>query len=235
MSRFLAKLAFGFSSVLFISIMAGNAFADGIVLVGSDPCFPAGVGRGCGSDRSPHILTIQGHPSASGAVSYSASGDIRSGDWQRGSNTRTMTLAEAGITNANSLRLYFDINEPNGQNRTPVTVMSLVLTAYNDAGQSVFSSSLVNGPLELDQLGSGQGRSDYVFILDAAAAARLAAVFSSGLHIGLSATITNTQGGPESFFLGNGGVSALPEPATMSLFGVGLAGLVGAVLRRRTL
>jgi hypothetical protein len=219
---------------------AQDARADGIVFAGPDPCFPAGVGRGCGPDRAPHVLSIQSQGNSSdatGAVARSSSGDVRTGDWQRGSNTQTIALTEIGLTNASNLAIFFDINEPNGQNRSTVTLNSLVLTAYNSAGTAVFSASLISGPLTLDQLGNGQGTSDYVFTLDAAAAARLQAAINAdpNLFLGLAASVSDAQGGPESFFIGNrtGAPEPIPEPATLLLLATGIAGVTAKVRRRR--
>ncbi|HWW76139.1 MAG TPA: PEP-CTERM sorting domain-containing protein, partial [Pyrinomonadaceae bacterium] len=232
---------FGCAALFFVALTAGQARADGIMYKGPDPCFPAGVGRGCGPDRAPHVLTLQQHGTEDGAVgrSTSTSGDVRTGDWQRGSNTQTVTLAQIGTTNAGDIEIYFDINEPNsGQTINTVTLNSLVLNAYDSAGNNIFSASLLPGTVpdggNLSQLGSGQGHSDYVFGLDPAAAARLQAAINAhpDLRLGLSANISSAQGGPESFFIGSA-PAAVPEPTTMFLFGTGLAGLAARARKRR--
>jgi hypothetical protein len=229
------------ATLMLMLALHGAAKADGIVFQGADPCFPAGVGRGCGADRAPHVLSLQSPGSSTheqGAVSRSSSGDVRTGNWLRGSNTQTVSLTEIGTTQASNIRIYFDINESLGQNRNNVTLNSLILTAYNSAGQAVFNASLAGVPQNLVQLGAGQGHSDYVFGLDAAAAARLqAAIAANGgnLRLGLSADITGAQGGPESFFIGSApnSVAAVPEPATMLLLGSGLAGVAANLRNRR--
>jgi hypothetical protein len=232
------KLLLTSATFIAVLVLHSAAKADGIVFMGPDPCFPAGVGRGCGPNRAPHVLSLQSPGSSTheqGTVGRNASSDVRTGNWLRGSNTQTVSLTDVGTTNAGNLRIYFDINETNGQNRNNVTMNSLVLTAYNSAGQAVFSASLIATPQTLQQLGNGQGHSDYVYGLDRAAAARLqAAIAANGgnLRLGLSADITGAEGGPESFFIG-AAPAATPEPATMFLLGTGLAGVAANVRKRR--
>lgn len=239
MSRLLAKSVFSLAALLLIGLSAGSAYADGIVFSGPDPCFPAGVGRGCGPDRAPHVLSLQSPGSSTtetGAVgrSTSSSSDVRTGDWLRGSNTQTVSLSQIGTTNAGQIQIYFDVNEPNGGGVSNLTLNSLTLNAFDTAGNNVFSASLLGGPLTLQQLGNGQGHSDYVFTLDSAAAARLQAAINAhpDLLLGLSGSVTNAQGGPESFFIGSA-PAAVPEPATMFLLGTGLVGVAAKVRQKR--
>src|SRR2546423_881446 len=157
MSRLVTKSIFSLAALFFVVLAAGSASADGIVFAGPDPCFPAGVGRGCGPDRAPHVLSLQNHPTEIGSVgrSTSVSGDVRTGDWQRGSNTQTVSLSQIGTTNAGNIRIFFDISEPNGGNVNTVRLDSLVLNAFDSAGNNIFSASLVGAPLTLQQVGNG--------------------------------------------------------------------------------
>ncbi|MDQ1589520.1 MAG: hypothetical protein QOG71_147 [Pyrinomonadaceae bacterium] len=239
MRHIFSKFTLSLAGFLFLSLSASSAYADGLVLLGTDPQHPCGVGRGCGDARAPHVLSIQNHTSASGAVGRSVSSpntDVRTGDWLRGSNTQTVSLTEIGATQASDIRIYFDIIEPNAGTKSDVTLNSLVLTAFNAQGVEVFRASLVNPGQNFEMVGNGQGTSDYTFGLDAAAAARLQAAIAANpnLRLGLIASVSRADGGPESFFIGaENSPAAVPEPATMILLGTGLAGAAASVRRRR--
>lgn len=242
---------------------AGTASAQtnggGLLYGGVDNTRPAGVGTVF------TLLSLQSPGSsdvAAASVSWDGSGDVRVGDWTTGSNTQTRTLGEVGFTSASDLsglRLLFNINEPNGNgpNTDPFVSIApgdLTLYAYSASGAQVFSAGFGGSALQLLETGNGIGTNDHYFTLDADAVNRLASVYSADLRIGLSARITDAQGGFETFSLGkvatsggdggDGGVgggggpvtppsNAIPEPGTLALAAVGALPVLGGVLRRR--
>jgi PEP-CTERM motif-containing protein len=228
--KVLSKISLALAALAFIGMTSGSAYADGIVLVSPDiqklvPPLAA--------------LNLQHHGKStteSGGVRYTGSGDQAFGDISAGPHQHTVSFTELGLARASDLRVLININEANGGNKAPITIDSLVLTAYDQNGNSVFTASLL-GPVTLNQFRHGQGaNSDFALGLDAEAAARLQAALDQNpaLRLGLSASLSNVDGGPERFLYGGANTTGpVPEPATIVLFGTSLAGLAGAVRRRR--
>src|SRR2546423_2318830 len=144
--KLLSKLIVGSAVLVFIACSSGHAYADGIVLV------------------SPNIqklvpplaalnLQHQGHNTAeAGGVKWNGSRDVDFGDISAGPHQHTVSLTDLGIGRASDLRVLLNINEANGGDKAPITVDSLLLTVYDQAGNAVFSADLINGaPVTLDQ------------------------------------------------------------------------------------
>src|SRR5713226_5384522 len=173
--KLFSRINLSLAALAFIGVTSGSAFADGIVLVSPDiqklvPPLAA--------------LNLQHHgnnTTESGGVSFTGSGDLAFGDLSAGPHQHTVSLTDLGVGRANDLRALLNINEANGLDKAPITIDSLVLTAYDSGGNVVFSASLVNGaPITLDQFRHGQGaNSDFAFGLDAEAAARLQAAMDA--------------------------------------------------------
>src|SRR6266849_3896402 len=160
------------AAILTISFACTSAYADGIVF-----------GAPNHSKLVPPLAALNlqhhGHNSTeSGGVRFNGTGDVSFGDISAGPHQHTVAFADLG-TSATNLQILLNINEANGQNRSSLTIDSLVLTAYDSSGNTVFSTSLASA-LTLDQIKGGQGaNADYAFGLDSEAAARLQAALAA--------------------------------------------------------
>ncbi|MFS0758375.1 PEP-CTERM sorting domain-containing protein [Noviherbaspirillum sp. 1P10PC] len=203
--------------------------------------------QGTGLGAVNTILTLNSPANSTtetGTVSWSGSAATTTGDVPNGaSQFGTPTLGSLGVTSPSSLRIVFNPNEP--ANASSLTLTDLSLRIFGPSGGNALFTSNPFTALPLDATDRGIGNAGFVFQLTADEIARASSAFGSANNrIGLSATINNVQGGPDTFFAVNfaagggggtgnegGGGNAVPEPSTVAIFGLGLAAL--GFMRRR--
>ena len=229
MRNLFRSLSLGAAAVLFVALAGGQARAD-IILLPGESAPHGGVGH-----TPESILSIQSPKNtadAFGRVAWNGSRDVITGEIaKQGEHSKTLTFAQAGITNAGQLRIFMDIEDPDND----LILHEMTLTAYSSDGSTIlFEGSFTAGPQFFSEIGGGQGHGDYVFGLDATQAARLQAAFEAdpNLRLGLFARTSDDTGSFTNFKLGQG-PEPIPEPMTMLLFGTGLAGVAAKVRRRR--
>lgn len=206
---------------------------------------PAGTvslsGTGIGTVST--ILTIHDNDGTeAGEVRWTSSGNVATGNVV-GPNvqTKTQLFGDVGISSAADIRIIFNASEPSGGS---IQLDDLVLNIFAPDGTLLFTSGAF-APIFLADTEPGTGKSGFAFQLDVAQAALANPYVVAANRIGLSAETSMAQGGLETFFILRGagvppcdpavevcGPQEIPEPGTLALLGIGLAG-AGAMSRRR--
>ncbi len=189
---------------------------------------------GTGLGAVSTILTIQATGRAmggpeSGSVTWNGSADVTGGpDVKTGaSQTLTRTIGSLGLTDAGQIAIVFNADQPSGG---PITLSDLHLIIDSPSGTQLFDSGSFTS-VDFASTQNGIGKSGAVFVLDSTQvqAANTAGAFgNSSNRIGLSASATPGNGGPETFFVSKVDV---PEPASLAILGGSLFGF--ALLRRK--
>jgi PEP-CTERM motif. len=231
-------------------LFCGQAAFASIILV--SPTQFSGTGLG----TVPTILTIQDNPTEVGCIGFTGAGstfnsagvcggsaaDVKTG----ASQTQLQPLSAAaggGITTASDFAFIFNANQPAAG---PITLSGVQVAFYNSMGGFLYESSGLDCSASptgctFPTTFSGTGNSGFEFQLNSAQqlAATKAGAFSSASNlVGLSASVTGSAGGPETFYLvnanpGGGTISSVPEPSSILLSAAGLLLLLSSAITRR--
>lgn len=240
MTKFTSRLT---KTLAAMGMVAAASSSHALVLAGSGDF----QGTGLGAVNTVLTLTSPANTSnESGSVTWNGTTSVLTGDTLTGnSQSSTPTLGSLGVTSPSALRIVLNAAEP-GNDNTAITVNDLALRIFSPTGATLFTSDAFS-TLNLNATQAGIGNSGFVFQLTAAEIARANSAFASTNRIGLSASLSNATGGPETFFAVNfaggaggggtgtgtgGGGNAVPEPGTVAIFGLGLAAL--GMMRRRS-
>ena len=231
------------ATLLSLGLLASavGARADSIVFDGALDI----TGFGFGSN--PRALTIQSHgpgtnseqgcvaPGASGLISGSSAcapaDGLVGGDEAPPINfpkQAAPTLSSLGIVSADEIGILFDGVQPQNANNATVTITDLTFKLYNGT-TLVYSVSQSFSPLATNP---GNGTSDYLFSLDAAAQASVNALLLSNIDYSMaldsSISFPNQSAGPDSYTI----IRSTPEPSSLLLPGSGILGAAGLFYRR---
>jgi hypothetical protein len=190
--------------------------------------------QGFGND--PRLITLQSPGDATtetGSTSFAGATASETGNVPPpptpGLKWNVPTIGSLGWTTASDVRLLFNPSEPGGS-KNSITIQTLTLTFFAANGSPIGSVS--GADLVYSSTDPGNGKSGFLIDVAPDQYQLVNGLLAGGpdLRLGISATLVNATGGPESFTA----IAAVPEPTTWALMLLGFCGLGFMAYRRKS-
>jgi hypothetical protein len=216
----------------------GNAPRDLTIQgTGSDKNNPTELESGCVGVGNGGAIIIGPTACPSTDATISGNGEIPAGGDEPNPQADDQkygdpTLGSLGILSASDIGILFNAAEPGGDS---INIIDITLGIYSSTGTLLAS---IDGEQSFASTEPGVGSAGFVFRVDATQQQSLdTTIFTpgnfSGYYLALQASLTDADGGPDTFRIVNLGVQEctgdcllqVPEPPTFALLGIALLGL----------
>lgn len=169
---------------------------------------------GTGFGTVTTLLTLQASGGTeTGSVSRVASADVKAGDTTAAPGQNQTVLVSSITSDLDRLVLIFNVNDSGNDAVEFATLNSLVANFYTNVGGAPIASAIFAPvPKNFPQFGGGIGGSGSVLQITLTAAEKLL-VGAAGVRIGLAASVSNIDNGPDTFFVAEGPAPVVPVPA----------------------
>jgi len=194
-------------------------------------------GQGTGATNF-NLITLQNAGTEAGSTSWLGGSFSSSGNLQNpiGDNSKhsSPSLGALGWDLASEVKVLFNGNEGGGSN-AGIKLNTITLSFFTSAGAFVGSVSN-NAAINYPGSQPGQGGAGYLIGSDQAGLAGLQTLINAAGqagHVGIFASLSNANGGAETFTAVGAPVAAVPEPSTWAMMILGFACVGFMAYRRR--